>query len=160
MKRKISFFLVLVMLATMVLSACGSKSGNDTGNNSNTSSNTDTSSTTDTSSNTDSGAAGGEAKQLVAEIGPNPETIDPALNSAVDGGNMILFAFDCLLNVDKDNKIIPGAAESYDVSPDGLTWTFHLRKDLKWSDGSPLTANDFVYSWKRVADPNTAAPYG
>lgn len=100
-----------------------------------------------------------ESKQLVAQLGPNPETIDPALNSAVDGGNYILFSFDCLLNVDKDNKIVPGAAETYDVSTDGLTWTFHLRKDLKWSDGTPLTAKDFVYSWKRVVDPNTAAPY-
>ncbi len=152
MKRKISFFLVLVMLVTMVLSACGKKE-TPAGDNSNTSSKTDTSSATD------SGAASGEAKQLVAQIGPNPETIDPALNSAVDGGNMLIFAFDCLLNVDKDNKIIPGAAESYEPSEDGLTWTFHLRKDLKWSDGSPLTAKDFVYSWKRVADPNTAAPY-
>lgn len=99
-------------------------------------------------------------KQLVAQIGPNPETIDPALNSASDGGNMILFAFDCLLNVDKDNKIIAGAAETWNVSDDGLTWTFNLRKDLKWSDGTALTANDFVYSWKRVANPATAAPYG
>lgn len=99
------------------------------------------------------------AKQLVAQIGPNPETIDPALNSSVDGGNYILFAFDTLLAVDKDNKIIPGAAEKWETSTDGLTWTFHLRSGLKWSDGSPLTAKDFVYSWKRVADPNTAAPY-
>jgi peptide/nickel transport system substrate-binding protein/oligopeptide transport system substrate-binding protein len=100
------------------------------------------------------------AKQLVAEIGPNPETIDPALNSAVDGGNMIIFAFDCLLNIDKDNNVIAGAAEKWETSSDGLTWTFHLRKDLKWSDGSALTAKDFVYSWQRVADPKTAAPYG
>jgi peptide/nickel transport system substrate-binding protein/oligopeptide transport system substrate-binding protein len=129
MKRKISIFLALIMMATLSFGACGQKASSDGG------------------------------KQLVAEIGPNPETIDPALNSSVDGGNMLIFAFDCLLNVDKDNKIIPGAADSYDVSDDGLTWTFHLHKDLKWSDGSALTANDFVYSWKRVADPNTAAPY-
>ena len=132
-KRKLSIVLALVMLSTVVLAACGSSNSNNGSSN--------------------------QAKQLVAEIGPNPETIDPALNSAVDGGNMILFTFECLLSVDKDNKIIPGAAESYDVSADGLTWTFHLRKDLKWSDGSALTANDFVYSWKRVADPKTAAPY-
>lgn len=99
-------------------------------------------------------------KQLVIELGPNPETLDPALNSAVDGGNYLLFAFDCLLNVDQDGKIVPGAAESWEASDDGLTWTFHLRKGLKWSDGSALTAADYEYSWKRVADPNTAAPYG
>ncbi|MDK2966983.1 MAG: oligopeptide transport system substrate-binding protein [Lacrimispora sp.] len=61
--------------------------------------------------------------------------------------------------MDQNNKIVPGQAESYDVSEDGLTYTFHLRDGLKWSDGTPLTASDFVYSWKRIADPNTAAPY-
>lgn len=103
--------------------------------------------------------SGSAPKQLIAEIGPNPETIDPALNSAVDGGNMILFSFDCLLNIDKDNQVVAGAAEKWETSEDGLTWTFHLRSGLKWSDGSSLTAKDFVYSWKRVADPKTAAPY-
>ena len=72
---------------------------------------------------------------------------------------MIIHAFETLMIVDKDNKIVPGQAESYEVSDDGLTYTFHLRKGLKWSDGSPLTANDFVYAWQRLADPNTAAPY-
>lgn len=98
-------------------------------------------------------------KVLSVQIGPNPETIDPALNSAVDGGNMILHSFECLLTVDKDGKLAPGQAESWDISKDGLTWTFHLRDGLKWSDGSDLTANDFVYSWQRVCDPATAAPY-
>ena len=146
MKRKIALLLALAMVVSMSFSACGTGNGASSG------------SSSAAPGGTSSAAAGN--KQLVAEIGPNPETIDPALNSAVDGGNMILFAYDGLLNVDKDNKTIPGAAESYDVSKDGLTWTFHLRSGLKWSDGSPLTAKDFVYSWKRVADPNTAAPYG
>lgn len=106
------------------------------------------------------GAKGNDGKQLVIQIGPNPETIDPALNSSVDGGNMLLFAFDCLLNIDEDNKVVAGAAEKWEVSEDGLTWTFKLREGLKWSNGEPLTAEDFVYSWKRVADPKTAAPYG
>lgn len=93
------------------------------------------------------------------QIGPDPETIDPALNSSVDGANMIITAFETLLVVDEDYSIIPGQAESYEVSDDQLTYTFHLRDGLKWSDGSDLTANDFVYAWKRVADPETAAPY-
>lgn len=99
-------------------------------------------------------------KILTIQLGPNPETIDPALNSSVDGGNMLLFAFDCLLNIDENNEVVAGAAETWDVSDDGLVWTFNLREGLKWSDGSDLTAEDFVYSWKRVADPKTAAPYG
>ncbi len=100
-----------------------------------------------------------EGKELSVQVGPDPETIDPALNSAVDGGNMILHAFECLLTIDQDGKIAPGQAETWENSEDGLTWTFHLRDGLKWSDGSDLTANDFVYSWKRVCDPEVAAPY-
>ena len=100
-----------------------------------------------------------EGKQLSVQIGPDPETIDPALNSAVDGGNMLLHAFECLLTIDQDGQIAPGQAETWEQSEDGLTWTFHLRDGLKWSDGSDLTANDFVYSWKRVCDPMVAAPY-
>ena len=72
---------------------------------------------------------------------------------------MILHTFECLLTVDQEGKLAPGQAESWEVSDDGLTWTFHLRDGLKWSDGSDLTANDFVYSWQRVCDPNVAAPY-
>lgn len=100
-----------------------------------------------------------EGKQLSVQVGPDPETIDPALNSAVDGGNMLLHAFECLLTIDQDGKIAPGQAETWETSEDGLTWTFHLREGLKWSDGSDLTAKDFEYSWKRVCDPELAAPY-
>lgn len=94
------------------------------------------------------------------QVGPSPETIDPALNSAVDGANMIIHAFEGLVKFDRNNNIVAGCAESWEQSSDGLTWTFHLRDGLKWSDGSALTAEDFVYSWRRVADPVTAAPYG
>ncbi|MBQ6315605.1 MAG: peptide ABC transporter substrate-binding protein [Mogibacterium sp.] len=109
-----------------------------------------------------SGGGGDSAaaeKQLVVQVGPNPETLDPALNSAVDGANTILHLFEGLLVVDKDGQLAPGQAESWETSDDGLTWTFHLRDGLKWSDGSDLTANDFVYSWKRICDPVVAAPY-
>lgn len=113
----------------------------------------------DTGADSTAPAASGEGKVLSVQIGPNPETIDPALNSAVDGGNMILHTFECLLTVDQEGKLAPGQAESWETSEDGLTWTFHLRDGLKWSDGSALTANDFVYSWRRVCDPMVAAPY-
>ena len=89
------------------------------------------------------------------QLGPNPETLDPALNSSVDGANTIITIFEPLLLIDEENKVIPGQAESYEKSPDGLTWTFHMRDGLKWSDGSDLTAKDFEYSFKRMADPNT-----
>ena len=108
------------------------------------------------------GGGGGEAdagKQLVVQVGPNPETLDPALNSAVDGANTILHLYEGLLIVDQEGQLAPGQAETWETSEDGLTWTFHLRDGLKWSDGSDLTANDFVYAWKRICDPEVAAPY-
>ncbi len=97
---------------------------------------------------------------ITVQIGPNPETLDPALNSAVDGGNMLITLFETLLIIDQDNKVQPGQAESYTVSDDGLVWTFTMRDGLKWSDGSELNAKDFEYTFKRLTDPAVAAPYG
>ena len=132
----------LAIAGAMALSGCGgSKSGGE---------GTKIGDTTQT-------AAG--KKILTIQLGPDVESIDPALNSAVDGANYILFAFDNLLKMDKDGKVVPGLAEKYEVSDDQLTWTFHLRDGLKWSDGSALTADDFVYSWQRLVDPSVAAPY-
>ena len=98
-------------------------------------------------------------KILTIELGPEVESIDPALNTTNDGANYLTYLFANLLRVDKEGKVAPSLAEKYEVSDDGLTWTFHLRDGLKWSDGSDLTANDFVYSWQRMIDPEVAAPY-
>ncbi len=166
--------LALLLAATMAVgvTACG---GGNSGNNAGTD-NAAADSAADNAAedsadnaaadNTDDGAGQAEApagaageKILSVQIGPDPETIDPALNSAVDGGNMLLHSFECLLIVNEDGQLAPGQAESWETSEDGLTWTFHLRDGLKWSDGSDLNANDFVYSWKRVCDPMVAAPY-
>lgn len=154
MKKKA---LSLLLAACMVfgLAACGSSETPEAStDNTTTSTSTETNQAADAATTVSTGD-----KELAVQIGPDPETIDPALNSAVDGGNMLLHSHECLLIVDQDGKLQPGQAESYEVSEDGLTWTFHLREGLKWSDGSDLTANDFVYSWKRVCDPLVAAPY-
>ena len=165
MKKKV---LALILTAAMVvgLAACGGSTSNDaasTTDETTTESSDDqaadeTTETTDTTEETEETASTGE-KILSVQVGPDPETIDPALNSAVDGGNMLLHSFECLLAVDENGQLVPGQAETWETSEDGLTWTFHLRDGLKWSDGSDLTANDFVYSWKRVCDPMVAAPY-
>jgi oligopeptide transport system substrate-binding protein len=99
------------------------------------------------------------AKEVVFNwnIGADPKTIDPVLNGASDGGDVINQTFEGLTR-EKSGTVYPGIAESWDVSEDGLTVTFHLRES-KWSDGSPLTAHDFVYSWKRGMDPATASEY-
>ena len=89
----------------------------------------------------------------------DPKSIDPALNAAVDGSTVIVNAFEGLMKLDEKDKAIPGVAEKYEMSKDGLTYTFHLRKDAKWSDGKAVTANDFEYAWKRALNPDTAAEY-
>ncbi|MDO4331919.1 MAG: peptide ABC transporter substrate-binding protein [Eubacteriales bacterium] len=156
MKKKLALLLCAIMVTGMV-SACGS-AGTDapaTDNAAETTADADGEDTADVVTD----EAGAEGKQLVVQVGPDPETIDPALNSAIDGANMIIHSFETLLIMDENTEIQPGQAESWECSEDGLTWTFHLREGLKWSDGTPLTANDFVYSWKRVCDPEVAAPY-
>ncbi len=90
-------------------------------------------------------------------IGADPKTIDPGLNGASDGGDVINQTFEGLVR-EKSGVVQPGIAESWETSEDGLTVTFHLRES-NWSDGSPLTANDFVYSWLRAMDPATASEY-
>ena len=119
---------------------------------------TDTTGTADAAT-TEAAAATGEGTGFTVQLGPNPETLDPALNAAVDGGNTLITIEEPLLIIDENNEVQPGQAESYEVSDDGLTWTFHMRDGLKWSDGSDLTAADFEYSFKRLANPDTAAPY-
>lgn len=96
---------------------------------------------------------------LCVNVGPEPNSIDPALNTTVDGATLVIHAFEGLMILDKDGLVVPGQAEKYTVSDDGLTYTFTLRDDLKWSDGSKLTAEDFVYSWNRAVSPETAADY-
>lgn len=158
MKKKV---LALVLAAVMALSlaACGQDGGASTPSSDQGGQSEAPSDAGDNQQDSaDVSMATGE-KILPVQIGPDPETIDPALNSAVDGGNMLLYSHECLLTVDQDGKLAPGQAETWETSEDGLTWTFHLRDGLKWSDGSDLTANDFVYSWKRVCDPMVAAPY-
>lgn len=92
-------------------------------------------------------------------LGAQPKTIDPGLNNSVEGGIVDVNAFEGLENVDANNKVNPGVAEKYDVSSDGTKYTFHLRKDAKWSDGKAVTANDFYYAWTRALAPETASDY-
>lgn len=88
-----------------------------------------------------------------------PESLDPARSDTLNAGRIQDDLFEGLVVLDPEDRPLPGAAESWTVSSDGLTYTFTLRSDLVWSDGSPLTAEDFVYSFRRVVDPATASSY-
>ena len=88
----------------------------------------------------------------------DPEQMDPTLNSYSRSSVVLQNLFCGLYKLGPDGEsYVPGCAESYDLSEDGMTYTFHLREGLKWSDGTPLTAYDFEYSWKRVADPEVVS---
>ncbi len=152
-KRVIALFLAATM--AFGLTACGG-GGNDTADNAQTNGGGSENGEDGTNEPSQSPVDG---KVLSVQVGPDPETIDPALNSAVDGGNMLLHSFECLLTLDENGNLAEGQAESWETDEEELVWTFHLRDGLKWSDGTDLTANDFVYSWKRVCDPEVAAPY-
>ncbi|OOR98750.1 oligopeptide ABC transporter substrate-binding protein OppA [Haemophilus paracuniculus] len=86
-------------------------------------------------------------------------TLDPQKSADAGASQLIYQMFEGLVSTDADDNIIPGVAEHWEASPDFKTWTFYLRKDAKWSNGDPVTAHDFVYAWRRLVDPKTAAPY-
>ncbi|MEG0853727.1 MAG: peptide ABC transporter substrate-binding protein, partial [Angelakisella sp.] len=100
-----------------------------------------------------------DGNELAAVVGPDPDTIDPALNSAVDGGTVIKHVFEGLYTLDKNGVPVPAQAEKVELSEDLMTYTFTLRDGLTWSDGTPITSEDFIYSWNRAIDPATAADY-
>ena len=161
-KRKLVSLALSGALVFGVLAGCGN--GNEGSTNSTAPQNSET------ANNESSGAF-----EISMSIASEPQTIDPALNSAVDGAIMINHMFEGLMRWEdsgsetagsdgtcNDAKLGYGQAESYDkvVNEDGtVTYTFHLRDGIKWSDGKDVTAQDFVYSWQRLVTPATAADY-
>ena len=97
--------------------------------------------------------------EIFFNLGDVPQTLDPALSHALTSLNVVENTFEGLLRIGLDSRPEAGCAESWEVSEDGLTWTFHLRPNLKWSDGKPLAAEDFRYGFMRALDPSVAAPY-
>jgi len=126
--------------ALIALSACG-----------------DGSNSKSASAGASNGASGSEVV-LRRGNAAEPASLDPHFSIGTWEDNIISDLIVGLTTADAAGKAIPGAATSWETSPDGKTWTFHLR-DLQWSDGKPVTANDFVYAWRRILDPKTAAPY-
>ena len=87
-------------------------------------------------------------------------TLDPQLNEETAGFHVIRDLFEGLMSQDAQGNIVPGVATGYEASNDNKTYTFTLREDAKWSNGDPVTAQDFVYAWRRAVNPETASPYG
>jgi oligopeptide transport system substrate-binding protein len=108
--------------------------------------------------NVPAGVALAAKQELVRNNGSEPETLDPALASGVPANNVIREMFEGLTAVDNNGKVVPGVAESWKQT-DPTTWVFKLRKNAKWSNGDPVTAEDFVYGMRRFVDPATASKY-
>ena len=147
------------LAASMALSlaACGSSaavSGTaDSGTGASTESTSEAAGASAATLNTDTST-------LYINLASEPDYLDPALNSTVDGACLAVNSFAGLLRYNAEGQLEPDvAAEMPEVSEDGLTYTFKL-KETKWSNGEALTANDFVYSWNRAANPLTASDYG
>jgi oligopeptide transport system substrate-binding protein len=105
-------------------------------------------------------AAPNDQQVLRINDGTEPNSYDPGQQTYTYEAAVGRMTFQSLLLPKPDlSDVQPGAAKSYDVSSDGLTYTFHLRPEAKWSDGKPVTAQDWVYGWKRVLNPALAAGY-
>ena len=150
MFKKVTALLLVALLSLSVISC---KSGNGSGNN-------PTPGTTEKDFN------------LRVCIASEPESIDPSIISSVDGSTYVQHMFEGLMKYQQNSKLageddsvvltdtVYGQAKYYDISDDKLVYTFHLRDDAVWSDGQPVKADDFVYSWQRLTNPATASEYG
>lgn len=105
-------------------------------------------------------AGSAAARTLERGNGPEPSTLDPHRCQEVACGNILRDLFEGLVVEDADGRLRPGMAERWESTPDGRTWTFHLREDLRWSNGEPIDAQQLVASWRRAFAPATAAPFG
>ncbi|MDR3590057.1 MAG: peptide ABC transporter substrate-binding protein [Negativicutes bacterium] len=107
------------------------------------------------------GRFGGKAgpKYLRYAVGAEPETVDPRKSTSVAASTVEAQLFEGLTGLDRDNKPVPAVAERWEVSADGLKYVFYLRSDARWSNGEPVTAQDFEYAWKSTLSPELASSY-
>lgn len=110
----------------------------------------------DDTNSAEADTAGGE--KVLKVVLDEPPTLDPQMANSMPSQTILYHLGAGLLRME-GGEVNPDGAESYDVSDDGLVYTFHLRDDLKWSDGEPMTAGDYEYGFKRLVDPNTASPF-
>ena len=163
MKKRLVSVVLVAAFAFSMLAGCGSDNSAANDNKNNTSAEAEKTASKDGDFN------------LTVNFASEPMTMDPALNSSVDGAVMANHLFEGLMKWESTGeevegsdgtcdsaKLTYGQAESYDktANDDGtVTYTFHLRDGIKWSDGKDVTAGDFEYAWKRLVNPATAADY-
>ncbi len=148
MKLRSAWFALAALVASMALVAAGCGGSDETAGGSDT-----------TQTDTQGGGTLAADQSLTVNWGAEPPSLDPGLATDTTSSNILLNIMDPLVKLGDDLKPVPSMAESWDISDDGKTVTFHLRSDGKWTNGDPVTANDYEYSWKRTLSPELAADY-
>ena len=131
-KRLLAGLLASVLLLTLALTGCGTTGGNN---------------------------GGVEGTELNFLLTSEPPELDPQITTDSDSIVVLNAVMEGLVRVDKDGSFMPGMAESWTISDDKTVYTFKIRSDAKWSNGTPLTANDFAFGIERALDPMTASQY-
>ena len=157
-ERKLSLSM-LMLVVLLVFSACGG--GSNESNSSQTNSTENAENQTNDYKNNGGEVSTNESGEKILRTNnkSEPASLDPALAKGTHESWILQHTFTGLMGYNEDGELVPAVAESYDESDDGLTYTFHLRDDVKWSNGDPVTAEDFEYAWKRVIDPELASDY-
>lgn len=145
MKKKWLGMLTLILIVSTVLAACGADNKKNEGG---------------TNATTDKPVVEAKDQVLRINMSSEPPTFDPGKAQDSQANTVLKLMYEGLVR-SVDGKEVPGVAETWDVSPDGLKYVFHLRKDAAWNNGDPVTAKDFVFAWERVLNPATtpAPPY-
>lgn len=149
MKKKLLILLSILLVTTIIFTGC--VPGSD-----------DVDEDTDTAAETPAPETDTEdsgEKILRTNNASEPGSLDPALAQGTHESWVLNHTFEGLMKLDENGEVAPGMAEDYELSDDDLTYTFTLKDDVKWSNGDPVTAHDFEYSWKRTIDPDLAADY-
>ncbi|MBY0124350.1 peptide ABC transporter substrate-binding protein [Bacillus sp. S/N-304-OC-R1] len=148
MKKRLNIFLIALFSLMLVLSGCTTTTSQSTAEKDNKDKK---------DSSVEETSAG--KKVLRANNHSEPGALHPGLALGSHDSWILDHVFEGLATKDSDGTIIPGMAETWETSEDGLTWTFHLKDSVNWSNGEPVTAQDFEYAWKFAMDPNSAATY-
>ncbi|MGI5947102.1 MAG: peptide ABC transporter substrate-binding protein [Lachnospiraceae bacterium] len=155
---KAALAILMAGAMTFSLTGCGG-SGTEEAASSETAAVSGSSAESDSTEGTQAEKVSQEGSDLNIMLETPVQSLDP--QQATDGTSFEVIAdyTDGLMQMDADGKAVPAIAESYELSEDGLTYTFHLREDAVWSNGEPVTAADFVFGWQRAVDPSVASEY-
>lgn len=145
-KRVMPSVIICFFIFSLLISACSQSSSNNI--------------QSQPTSSANQASSSNATPQQVLKINTKtePQSLNPALIDNQSAGDMANQLFEGLVRVDKNGEVIPGVAEKWGISADNTLYTFYIRKDAKWSNGEPVTAEDFVYSWEKALRPDTGAP--